>query len=235
MKELPYFRFYTGEWIQGNISAEDLDLQGLFINVCCYYWNQDCSLTKATLEKRFKNDIELLNLVYKLKYVKITRNGRIMINFLDKQYKELLTKHEKSVYSGRKGGLSKAKAELKQSLKLRSSYKDKDKDKIRDKNKEFIPPLLLDFIQYFKENGFPENLARKVFIGYEVAQWHDSSGKKIKNWKQKCQHVWFTDDNKQKYNQQSEDNKVYPGVFKKRKIEDAKSIKEIINNKINKS
>lgn len=32
-----------------------------------------------------------------------------------------------------------------------------------------------------------------------------------------------------------DDSKVYPGVFKKRKKEDAKSIKEIINNKINKS
>ncbi len=59
------------------------------------------------------------------------------------------------------------------------------------KVKKFIPPTL-DMVQkYFSENGYSKELAERVFNGYAVAEWHDSKGNKIKNWRQKCQHVWF--------------------------------------------
>lgn len=63
--------------------------------------------------------------------------------------------------------------------------------------KEFTPPTIEEFKKYFVENGFTEELATRAYKGYEAADWHDSEGKKISSWKQKAQHVWFNDRNKQ--------------------------------------
>lgn len=51
-------------------------------------------------------------------------------------------------------------------------------------------------IDYFKENGYTETAAKKFFEYYDVADWKDSKGKKVINWKQKAQSVWFKDENK---------------------------------------
>ena len=74
---------------------------------------------------------------------------------------------------------------------------DTDKKKKRIK-KVFIPPVIDDFISYFLKNNYPETLARKVFEYYSTADWHDSKGNKVQNWKQKVQGVWFKDENKSK-------------------------------------
>lgn len=62
--------------------------------------------------------------------------------------------------------------------------------------RDFIPPLLTEFKEYFIENKFSIDLAERAWKGYDAAEWKDSKGNKIKNWKQKCQHVWFNDQNK---------------------------------------
>lgn len=63
------------------------------------------------------------------------------------------------------------------------------------KQKSFIPPTFDELRLYCKENGY-ENIAEKAFKYYSEADWHDSRGKKIKNWKQKLQGVWFREENK---------------------------------------
>lgn len=87
---------------------------------------------------------------------------------------------------------------------------DMDKDKAKDKDKDkdpptngkckikniFIPPTLKEFVDFFVENGYKEETAKKAWRGYEVADWHDSRGNKIKNWKQKALHVWFKNEHK---------------------------------------
>lgn len=49
---------------------------------------------------------------------------------------------------------------------------------------------------YFFENGFSEISAQKFFDYYSIANWKDSKGNKVKNWKQKAQAVWFKEENK---------------------------------------
>ena len=61
-------------------------------------------------------------------------------------------------------------------------YKKKQRTK-----KIFVPPEIDDFISYFLKNNYPETLARKVFEYYSTADWHDSKGNKVRNWKQKVQ------------------------------------------------
>lgn len=80
---------------------------------------------------------------------------------------------------------------------LDSTYQTKpNQTKPLRKIKIFQPPLLDEVKIYFKENGFSESLAEKFFNSYSVANWHDSQGSPVKNWKQKAINVWFKDENK---------------------------------------
>lgn len=72
--------------------------------------------------------------------------------------------------------------------------------------KKFLPPSLLEFENYFKENGFSKELAGRAWKGYHEAEWHDSRDNPIKNWKQKCQNVWFREENKEKSSAKKERN-----------------------------
>lgn len=66
--------------------------------------------------------------------------------------------------------------------------------------KKFSPPSLDEVKSYFAENGFSTQAAERAFRGYDIANWHDSKGKQVLNWKQKMNNVWFTDENKVKSN-----------------------------------
>lgn len=63
-------------------------------------------------------------------------------------------------------------------------------------SKEFIPPTLDEVISYFLSNWYRKDIAIKAFNYYNVADWHDSKGNKIRNWKQKMQAVWFKEENR---------------------------------------
>ena len=124
-KELPYFRFTVSEWLNGDVSMEQMEDQGLFINVCAFYWFKDCSLAKAKLKQKFSFAEGSLNRLLKAGILKVDKNDNIVIDFLDEQYTNLSELHSVRSIAGRKGGLSKTKAKLKQ----KRSYKDKDKDR----------------------------------------------------------------------------------------------------------
>jgi len=133
-KELPYFRFTSQEWQNGLISLEDYTLKGLFIDVCAYYWVQNCNVDYNTLKKRFNSNKKELESLVKLKIIKLQKNQRVKISFLDEQLKMLSKARKLKQLAGAKGGKQKS-SNAKATLKHSSSYKDKDKDKER-KNKE---------------------------------------------------------------------------------------------------
>lgn len=101
-KENPYFKFYTSEWLNGRITLEEYELQGLFINLCAYYWHSHGDLTKEQANKKFKNPVGLDSL---LKENLIGLKGeKIIILFLDEQ---LIARGVQSVQNranGNKGG-----------------------------------------------------------------------------------------------------------------------------------
>tara|TARA_R110000803_G_scaffold180504_2_gene242938 strand:+ start:1758 stop:2504 length:747 start_codon:yes stop_codon:yes gene_type:complete len=109
-KDLPYFKFFCSEWNDGDITLENYELQGLFINICSYYWSNECELTLQKLEKKFKN-VEKIQELIKSNLIKVY-DGLISINFLDEQRDERL---EQSKIKS-KGG--KASAEKRRLAKL---------------------------------------------------------------------------------------------------------------------
>lgn len=68
--------------------------------------------------------------------------------------------------------------------------------KEKTEKKFFKAPSKDEVILFFKNNGFPDSLAVRMWSGYEVSEWKDSKGKPIRNWKQKAIHVWFRSENK---------------------------------------
>jgi len=192
-KELPYFRFTASEWLNDDISLESYIHKGIFIDVCAYFWSQDCDVTLVKLKKRFSNATNLINDLVKVNIIKHeNKHDKINIDFLVTQYDLLSEKRKLRQSAGSKGGNAKAM------LKQKPSYKDKDKDNNKDKDKKnFTPPTLDEVKSYFKENGYSENSGSTAFYYYDSAKWVDSKGNKIKNWKQKMIGVWFKEENKE--------------------------------------
>ena len=58
-KELPFFKFNVSEWLTGNISYESYEIQGVFIKVCCEYWNRGNKLTIQEAKKRTRTDKQI--------------------------------------------------------------------------------------------------------------------------------------------------------------------------------
>jgi hypothetical protein len=61
---------------------------------------------------------------------------------------------------------------------------------------KFVPPTVFDVKEYFILNGYTSDSGEKAFNYYDVANWKDSTGKQVNNWKQKMQSVWFKEENK---------------------------------------
>jgi hypothetical protein len=62
--------------------------------------------------------------------------------------------------------------------------------------KKLIFPSEAEVVLYFTENGYKKEIGIKAFNYYSIAEWKDSKGNKVRNWKQKMQAVWFKDENK---------------------------------------
>lgn len=216
-KNFPYFKFTSSEWLTGDIVFEDLETQGLFINICAIYWQRDGELLIDDIEKRFENLLGkaklsecLAKLSDRFLSVKDKKIGKISIKFLDEQFNLLSELSHQNSLNGSKGGKAKALKD-KELLATASDRlaKSSKEDKIREeeekrrkeleKRKEkniFIPPQISDVITHFKENGFSEDLAKRAFKHYNDYDWVDSKGNKVKNWKRKMNSVWLKEENK---------------------------------------
>lgn len=165
-KELPYFRFTAAEWLNDDISLESYELKGLFIDICAYYWSQDCILTLAKLEKKFSNATILLQRLIETNIIKHeNKHDKIKIDFLLTQYDLLSEKRKLRQDAGSKGGNAKAM------LKQKPSYKDNNKDNNNNNNKdkEYIDSAFLESFETWmtykseRKESYKSNLSRKTF------------------------------------------------------------------------
>ena len=109
-EKLPYFKFFTGEWANGSISIEKLSVQGLFINVCCFYWSKQGIVSIKQIEKKFKAKKELLVLIDE--GILKSEDGFVTIDFLDNQ----MVERDSRIESARKAGKASAQKRAKRKL-----------------------------------------------------------------------------------------------------------------------
>lgn len=96
-KDLPYFKFYCSEWTDGDITLENYETQGVFINICSYYWSKECNISHDKLFRKFKNNKEDIMLLLDNEIIK-KEGDFIVISFLDEQLAEReLTSNKNSI------------------------------------------------------------------------------------------------------------------------------------------
>jgi hypothetical protein len=113
-KDLPYFKFYCSEWSDGDITLENFETQGLFINICAYYWSNECVVSYDKLLKKFRGSESIIAELINLQIIKLS-DFNINISFLDEQLFEREVKSKKSSIAGKISAEKKklAKSELK--------------------------------------------------------------------------------------------------------------------------
>lgn len=153
-KELPYFQFEPAEYLTGDISFCSLAAQGLFFNVCSYYWNRKCSLTIQQVLRRI-DEPDLLDELINEKVI-VLDGDTIKINFLDEQFEKAVNLSKTNTLNGKKGGRPrKEKTESKpnqnpiksESKGIRKEEKRKEEDLIP--TTEEIKQLDVDYVQLF--------------------------------------------------------------------------------------
>lgn len=105
MKELPYFKFFVAEYLQGDITLLTMQAQGLFINICSHYWNKQGCIKLSYLKKRLNTANEdMFNELIENKLIKINMSkDSVKISFLDEQMSELENEYIKNSENGKKG------------------------------------------------------------------------------------------------------------------------------------
>lgn len=188
--ELPYFRFVVQNYQNGKISIESYEMQGLFYSICSYYWSNDCSITLATLKKKYKDATLLVDELIKCKIIKHHEStDEIEISFLNEQFDMLSEKRKAKQEAGSKGGKQRA-SNAKATLKQNPSYKKrKEKKIVEEKRKE-------DIILPFASKEFLESwellLSQKKWKGKSIDAL-EASVKKLKVWPEKVAIKMITD------------------------------------------
>jgi len=153
-KDLPYFRFYPSEWLEGDITLENERTQWLFLTIMAWYWKKDCVIDFKFIQKRIiKGKATLKQCLENLiiaGILKVDENELISINFLDRQYDYLSEKRQKKVEAGRSGG--KAKRKQKPSKKEKEKKNNKEEKKKKENVVYFVDEKLnktfLAFIEH---------------------------------------------------------------------------------------
>jgi len=100
MTELPYFKFFPSEWLTGQVSFEEQTTKGAFVDLLCYYWTKGCNITEDQMRKIVKRQHKT---IIQSGIVKIN-DGKVEIDFLDKQLQERREQQEVRRRNGKKGG-----------------------------------------------------------------------------------------------------------------------------------
>jgi len=185
-KEIPYFKFYPAEWMGRKITMLPYETQGLFINICTFYWINDCDLSERIVNERFNDCSTVLKQLFEYKIIKVLKNGQISIEFLNEQYDELLAEAEKRSQAGRVGGLASAKKRMNHSSTNRQRNVNETSTNIiyniiyiveylnkkAGKNYKHQTPKTRQFIRTRFNEGFTKDDFVQV-IDNQCVQWKD--------------------------------------------------------------
>jgi hypothetical protein len=115
-KELPYFQFEPAEYLTKDISFCSLAAQGMFINICAYFWQRGCSLTKQQVLRRLNHEDYFNELVEE--GVIYLDGENITISFLKEQYENIEIKKTDSSIKGKIGNLKRWNLEIYKDFKV---------------------------------------------------------------------------------------------------------------------
>lgn len=190
------------EWFMSLSSKHKLFIQFLFCKCDnSGVWSPNWILASSYIGENVNiDDVKLLS-----NQLEILEGGKILvIDFCHFQYGELTEKsppHRKVIGLLKKHGIyNRVLLGYQRGTNTpQEEEKEKEEDKEEEeesKPKKFKPPTLDEVKAYFKEKGYTEESAIKAFEHYDLADWHDAKGSKVKNWKQKMNTNWLVEKNK---------------------------------------
>ena len=196
-KNLPYFKFFSAEWLTGDIVYEDFETQGLFINICATYWHRDGVLSMKDIEKRYKSE-RLANLTER--FIWVNSDGFISIKFLDEQLSERGYVSQVNSKNGKKGGRPKFQhtdiegekpTAFNSVSEMKANESNKEEELESDKELELdqelknevakIPPEFRYVEEYFNIKGELQQAQR--FYDYYTSNGWRVGKNKMKCWK----------------------------------------------------
>ena len=206
-KEIPFFKFFVGEWANGDITAENYKTQGVFINICSIYWTKEGELSEVFLRKKIKANKEI-SLLIDSEIIKV-ENKNIVISFLDEQLSECEDIRVKNSKAGKKSASQRAfnkrstsvqpklNEEPTESQPLREDKEKKREDKKREENllkidasqiKSFKDKILSEVEQkniVSKAKAEVEKRGGKWVCDYDFNPY-DVLGRQFTNWNRIC-------------------------------------------------
>jgi len=162
------------------------------------------SFYEAIKELPEKNQIEVLTAIFELGFnfniIELSGLSKTIFTLIKPQIEANNNKYInglKGAKYGKMGGRGNKKKPQENPKKTPNvNENENDNENVNEKRNKFIPPKLDEIIKYFIDNGYTKESAIKAFNYYDIANWYDSKGKKVKIWKQKMQAVWFREENK---------------------------------------
>jgi len=185
----PAFLFYSSDFLTGTMFMTNEQI-GIYIRLLCSQHQHGGIIDKISF-----NSMVGTNEIVKSKFVESELgfyNIRLMeVMELRNKKSNNISDAVKSIWEKRKNGIPLKK----NGIPLKSQKDSKGKLK---KNDGILMGTVNEneIVNYFIENGYKEEVAKRAFHYYNEANWHDASGKKVLNWKQKMQSVWFKPENK---------------------------------------
>ena len=177
----PAFLFYSNDFLSGTYLMNDEQV-GKYIRLLCLQ-HQKGSLSKKDMLNICKTyDEDIFN-----KFSIDKEDNYFNTRLKDEFEKRRAYSESRSI--NRKGKKSKIISKT-----YDKHMEDENEDIII--NRRFKKPTIEEVKEYFDEWSYGN--AEKFFNYYEVNEWKDSKGNKIRNWKQKAQGVWFKKENKVK-------------------------------------
>lgn len=120
-------------------------------------------------------------------------------NSIDKSIEESILKNKEEIpkeISPSDLENEKLRLEVEELRKHILDAENKERKSSAKKKERFEPPTVEDVENYFVENGYKKDSGTRAYNYYAIAEWRDSKGNQVKNWKQKMQAVWFKEENK---------------------------------------
>lgn len=141
-KDLPYFKFNAAEWISGEITLEDLTTQGVFVNICAYYWFKSGCLTLSEIKRRVKCKQTVFDRLIEQNLIKV-EGDLIEISFLKAQLDERGHISKKNSENGKLGGAPKGNKNAEKNNpkqpKTTNIEEKREEEKRREKKREEEP------------------------------------------------------------------------------------------------
>ena len=172
----PAFLFYANDFLSGTLTMSHED-RGKYILLLCIM-HQQGRLADETIRLLVGSPSVMLTSKFKKDENNLWFNERLEIE-IEKRSRFVDSRRE----NGSKGGRPKEPIGLPTAKPKRN-------------RKANLSVNVNEIENYFVDNGYSKDAAKKFFDYYSATDWKDAKGNPVLSWKGKAQSVWFKDENK---------------------------------------